>query len=437
MLITGTAGFIGFHLARRMLMEGYNVVGLDNINGYYDVNLKYARLAETGIQRDDIEYGKYTTSIIFNGEYTLETIPEELRTDSFNEDLEKVKSGKFPPGPDQQGGQPGKVKSAESRSADVHTLEENKTDSNLSPLTFNLTPDAQSSSSSASSDPDPNLSPLTFNFELPTYNFIKMDLADKDGMAQVFSDNHFDIVIHLAAQAGVRYSLENPHAYIESNVTGFLNVLEGCRHNDINWLYYASSSSVYGANTKLPFSEEDRCDKPISLYAATKKNNEEMAYTYSHLFGINTIGLRFFTVYGPWGRPDMAYWKFTEKILNCEEIEVFNNGELSRDMTFIDDGVTSINELIETEPKDHANTVSEIYNIGGGNKVALTKFINVIEDNLARQSKKKYLPMQSGDVYSTISDIRKLEKQTNTADYNTFSDGYKQFLLWYQQYQSI
>jgi UDP-glucuronate 4-epimerase len=295
-LVSGTAGFIGFHLAKRLLERGYTVVGIDNINDYYDVNLKYARLAETGIGRE----------------------AENWHT--------KVQSTKF-----------------------------------------------------------------------PNYSFVRMNLEDRDQLNLLFEQEKFDKVCNLAAQAGVHYSLENPHAFINSNIVGFVNILEACRHYKIKHMAYASSSSVYGNNTKMPLSTSDNVDHPISLYAATKKSNELMAHTYSHLFGLPTTGVRFFTVYGPWGRPDMAYFKFTKAILKDEAITVYNNGDLYRDFTYIDDIVEGVVRVIDNPPLASNHEKSDIssgkktpyklYNIGNSTPVLLMDYIGAIEKVLRQRSK--------------------------------------------------
>ena len=298
-LVTGTAGFIGFHLAKKLLERGDEVVGLDNINDYYDVNLKYGRLNELGIKREDVKDNIFSFSTTY-----------------------------------------------------------------------------------------------------PKHKFIELDLADREGMAKLFEEEKFDAVMHLAAQAGVRYSLENPHAYIDSNVVGFLNILEGCRHSGVKNLSYASSSSVYGLNQSQPFKTTDKTEHQVSLYAATKKSNEMMAHTYSHLYGIQTTGLRFFTVYGPWGRPDMAPMLFADAILNDRPIKVFNNGEMSRDFTYIDDIVDGIIKVVDNpsqanekwDAKDPEISSSsapyKLYNIGNNAPLPLMTFIETIEDALGKKQKR-------------------------------------------------
>ena len=311
-LVTGTAGFIGFHLAEKLVGEGHEVTGLDNINNYYDVNLKYARLEEAGTRKEDIEYNK------------------------------QVKSYKH-----------------------------------------------------------------------AKYSFVKLNLQDREGLDSLFEKKGFDYVIHLAAQPGVRYSIQNPMAYIESNIVGFANKLEVCRHNDIKHLVYASSSSVYGLNEKMPFSTEDNVDHPVSLYAASKKSNELMAHTYSHLYNLPTTGLRFFTVYGPWGRPDMALYTFTDAIIRGKHIQINNRGDMQRDFTYIDDIVTSLvlllDKIPEGDPKWSGNEPSpssspapyRIYNIGNNSPVKLMDFVKAIEKELGVEAKKDLLPMQAGDVSTT------------------------------------
>jgi len=325
-LVTGTAGFIGSHLAIKLLDRGDEIVGLDNINDYYDVNVKYGRLQRGGII-ENIEDGK---DIEFN----------KLLTSKTN----------------------------------------------------------------------------------PNYKFIRMNLEDKDIMDKLFKDEKFDAVVNLAAQAGVRYSLTNPDAYMGSNIIGFMNILECCRHNDVKNLSYASSSSVYGSNTKLPFTTEDNVDHPISLYAASKKSNELMAHTYSHLFGISTTGLRFFTVYGPWGRPDMALFLFTKAALEGKTIDVFNNGDMLRDFTYIDDIVEGITRVIDSQKEikpsylplngDTSGSKEQVrykvYNIGNNNPVKLMDFIEAIENKLGKTIEKNFMPLQAGDVQATYVDVTDL-----------------------------
>ncbi len=329
-LVTGAAGFIGFHLSKRLLKEGHNVVGLDNLNDYYDVNLKKSRLRE----------------LEGNSEFT----------------------------------------------------------------------------------------------------FQKLDLIDRDGIEKLFSKNKFDYVVNLAAQAGVRYSLENPRAYIDCNIVGFLNILEGCRHNNIKHLVFASSSSVYGANTKMPFSVHHNVDHPVSLYAATKKSNELMAHTYSSLYKLPCTGLRFFTVYGPLGRPDMALFLFTKAILEKKPIDVFNHGKMKRDFTYIDDIVEGIVRLADNVPKpnlswngdepDSATSYApyKIYNIGNNNPVELMTFISVLEDCLGLKAVKNLLPLQPGDVPATYADIDDLSKDVGFKPSTPIEDGIKKFVEWYKDY---
>ena len=344
-LVTGTAGFIGFHLAQKLLQRGDEVIGLDNINDYYDVNLKYGRLHQLGIQRDAIEYGELTLST---------------------------------------------------------TYEKHK--------------------------------------------FIKLDLADREGMEKLFTEERFDAVCHLAAQAGVRYSLENPHAYIESNVTGFMNILEGCRHHGVANLSYASSSSVYGLNRSQPFNTSDHTDHPVSLYAATKKSNEMMAHTYSHLYGISTTGLRFFTVYGPWGRPDMAPILFASAILEDRPIKVFNHGKMSRDFTYIDDIVDGCIKVIDNPSSvnkewdannptpDSSSAPYRIYNIGNNAPVNLMEFIGEIENALGKEAKKNFMDMQPGDVESTYADTSALMKDFDYKPYTPLEKGVSEFVKWYREF---
>lgn len=335
-LVTGTAGFIGYHLAKRLLERGDEVVGIDSINDYYDVRLKYARLSETGIAESEIEYGKAVQST-----------------------------------------------------------------------------------------------------EYPAYRFIKLQLEDRDALQKLFAEEHFDAVMNLAAQAGVRYSLENPYAYIESNVVGFVNLLECARHNPVRHFVYASSSSVYGGNTKTPFSEDDRVDNPVSLYAATKKSNELMANVYSKLYGIPTTGLRFFTVYGPWGRPDMAPILFAKAIVAGEPIKVFNNGNLSRDFTYIDDIIEGVVRVIDKAPAatDEHPVPAEVYNIGCGHPMQLMDFIRTLEKSLGRKAEMNMMPMQKGDVYTTYADTTKLERDFGYKPHVTLEEGIARFVEWYESYR--
>jgi len=329
-LVTGAAGFIGSHLSHRLLAAGDEVIGLDNLNDYYDVSLKQARLERlTG------------------------------------------KTG---------------------------------------------------------------------------FRFVTMDVADRSDMEQLFAEEQFDQVVHLAAQAGVRYSLQNPHAYIDSNIVGFTNILEGCRHNGIQHLVYASSSSVYGANESMPFSVHDNVDHPISLYAATKKANELMAHTYSHLYGLPTTGLRFFTVYGPWGRPDMAYFLFTRAILAGETIDVFNHGKMRRDFTYIDDVVegvvrvlghaAEVNSEWDGKEPDPASSKApwRVYNIGNASPVDLGDFIAAIEKALGMDAKKNFLDMQPGDVQATYADVTDLMRDVNYRPETPVDEGVQQFIDWYKAY---
>jgi hypothetical protein len=335
-LVTGTAGFIGYHLAKRLLERGDEVVGIDSINDYYDVRLKYARLSETGIAESEIEYGKAVQST-----------------------------------------------------------------------------------------------------EYPAYRFIKLQLEDRDALQKLFAEEHFDAVMNLAAQAGVRYSLENPYAYIESNVVGFVNLLECARHNPVRHFVYASSSSVYGGNTKTPFSEDDRVDNPVSLYAATKKSNELMANVYSKLYGIPTTGLRFFTVYGPWGRPDMAPILFAKAIVAGEPIKVFNNGNLSRDFTYIDDIIEGVVRVIDKAPAttDEHPVPAEVYNIGCGHPMQLMDFIRTLEKSLGKKAEMNMMPMQKGDVYTTYADTTKLERDFGYKPHVTLEEGIARFVEWYESYR--
>ncbi len=278
------------------------------------------------------------------------------------------------------------------------------------------------------------------------YQFIKMDLADRDGMASLFTEHQFDAVINLAAQAGVRYSLQNPHAYMQSNMVGFLNILEGVRHHTIKHLVFASSSSVYGANTLQPFSEHHNVDHPVSLYAATKKSNELMTHSYCHLYGIKASGLRFFTVYGPWGRPDMAYFMFTKSILAGEPINIFNNGDMARDFTYIDDIVEGVIRVLDNPPAGNKSWSGEapdpatsytnykLYNIGNNDPVRLMDFVETIEDALGKKAIKNYMPMQDGDVQSTYADITELDAAVGFKPATPLAEGIGKFVEWYRGY---
>ncbi|UQB43370.1 NAD-dependent epimerase [Thiomicrospira microaerophila] len=350
-LITGAAGFIGHHLIQALKPYGHNIVGIDNLNDYYDPQLKLDRLKALGFDNDQIQ------------------------------------------------------NMAEGQNSTLNT--QNST-------------------------------------------FQKLDLADRQGIEQLFAENQFDIVVNLGAQAGVRYSIDNPHAYVDSNLVGFVNILEGCRHSKVKHLVYASSSSVYGMNIKQPFSTQDRVDYPISLYAATKKSNELMAHTYSHLYGIPSTGLRFFTVYGPMGRPDMAYFSFTKKILAGETIDVFNNGDMKRDFTYIDDIVEGITRVMQHPPEvtkggqplktEHSqlNTTAQapykIYNIGNNQPVTLRRFITAIETATGKKANENLLPMQAGDVPITYADVDDLIADTGFKPSTSIEEGISQFVTWYKSY---
>jgi UDP-glucuronate 4-epimerase len=347
-LVTGTAGFIGYHLAARLISEGAEVTGLDSINDYYDVNVKYGRLNRLGFDTDAIEYGKMLVS---------------------------------------------------------------KT--------------------------------------CASHRFVKLNLEDKTAMDRLFKEEKFDAVCNLAAQAGVRYSLTNPDVYINSNIAGFMNILEACRHNDVKNLVYASSSSVYGMNEVYPFSVHDNVDHPVSLYAASKKANELMAHCYSHLYGIPTTGLRFFTVYGPWGRPDMALFLFTKAIIEGKTIDVFNNGQMRRDFTYIDDIVEGIVRVINKpavsnsawsgKDPDPGTSVApyRIYNIGSNRPVLLMDFIGTIEKYLGKEAKKNFLPLQPGDVPASHADVTDLINDFGYSPETTVSEGIKKFLEWYIDFYKI
>jgi len=313
-LVTGAAGFIGAHVSQALLKQGYDIVGLDNLNDYYDVQLKRNRLK-------------------------------------------------------------------------------------------------------------------WFDDE-PNFHFLNLDLADREGMANLFSQHQFDVVLNFAAQAGVRYSIDHPHAYADSNLVGFLNVLEGCRHGGVKHLLFASSSSVYGENKKIPFAVEDRVDHPISLYAASKKSNELMAHAYAHLYNFKVTGLRFFTVYGPWGRPDMAYFKFTKAISEGKAIDVYNHGKMQRDFTYIDDVVEAVVRLVEKEPEfDY-----KIYNIGNHSPETLMDFIESIEQAMGQKAEKNYLPMQAGDVPITYADVSDLMADVGFRPDTPMRQGMTNFVNWYKSY---
>ena len=335
-LVTGCAGFIGFHVARELIARGEEVVGLDSVNEYYDVSLKRARLA------------------LLTG------------------------------------------------------------------------------------------SPVAVSDAGGKFRFIQMDLLERWGLNSLFNSEKFDKVIHLAAQAGVRYSLTHPHAYSDANLTGFLNILEACRHNAVAHLVFASSSSVYGGNTRMPFSTRDAVDHPLSLYAATKKANELMAHCYAHLYRLPCTGLRFFTVYGPWGRPDMALYIFTRAILEDRPIEIFNEGKMRRDFTYIDDIVTGVLRIADRLPEpdpDHSDSRPDtssapyrIYNIGGHHSVELSRFVKILEEKLGKTAKKVLLPMQPGDVPATYADIDDLVRDTGFAPQVPIEEGIGRFVDWYREY---
>ncbi|MDT2759592.1 NAD-dependent epimerase [Enterococcus xiangfangensis] len=334
LLVTGSAGFIGYHLVKQLLHrnQDIDIIGIDNLNDYYEVNLKKNRLAALEDERH--------------------------------------------------------------------------------------------------------------------FEFLKKDISDKEALFSLFAKEKFDVVINLAAQAGVRYSLENPQAYIDSNVTGFFNILEACRKFPVKHLLYASSSSVYGGNKKIPFSTEDNVDHPVSLYAATKKSNELMAHSYSHLFGIPTTGLRFFTVYGPWGRPDMAYFSFTKNIIEGNTIKIFNNGKMKRDFTYIDDIVEGIARLIDNPPTTDPDWTEEngsssswapykIYNIGNNHPIELMRFVNILEEKIGKEVAKEFHAMQPGDVIQTYADVSDLEKKIGFKPTTSLEEGLGQFVDWYKDYYKI
>ncbi|NDW08340.1 NAD-dependent epimerase [Dysgonomonas sp. 520] len=334
-LITGTAGFIGFHLVEKLAkQDDIEIVGIDNINDYYDVNLKYARLKTSGIDKEKIACGSLVESSIHNN-----------------------------------------------------------------------------------------------------YSFLKLDLADYQSLQDLFKTQKFDIVINLAAQAGVRYSIENPHSYVQSNIVGFTNILECCRYNNIKHLIYASSSSVYGMNNDVPFSENDNVDYPVSFYAATKKSNELMAHTYSHIFHLPTTGLRFFTVYGPWGRPDMAPMLFAKAISEGKAIKVFNHGDMQRDFTFIDDIIAGVAGLIDKLPDEKSeHPFYQIFNIGNSSPVKLMDFISTLENAIGEKAILDMQPIPPGDVTITYADTTKLEKCINYKPNTTIEEGVSSFIEWYNSF---
>jgi UDP-glucuronate 4-epimerase len=347
-LVTGTAGFIGYFLAKRLLLRNDEVVGIDSVNDYYDVNVKYGRLAETGIDLKDKEPGKI------------------------------IESAKY-----------------------------------------------------------------------PNYRFAQLKLEDREKLHKLMQSENFDVVVNLAAQAGVRYSLTNPYAYIDANIVGFLNLLEGCRHYQVKNMVYASSSSVYGLNATLPFSVHSNVDHPISLYAASKKSNELMAHTYSHLYGIPTTGLRFFTVYGPWSRPDMALFLFTKAILEGRPIDVFNNGEMVRDFTYIEDIITGVVHCIDKPARSNQNwngklpdpgssiAPYKIYNIGNNSPVKLLDFIVAIENALGKKAVKNYLPLQAGDLPATSADVSDLVTDFGYKPSTDIQTGVDAFVAWYKEFFHI
>jgi UDP-glucuronate 4-epimerase len=395
-LVTGTAGFIGYHLAKKLLERGDEVVGLDNINDYYDVNLKYARLSELGIE-----------------------IPNQVGNDSCE------------------------VGNDDMSSSDL-----------TSPSSSGLSSPSSSGLTRGS---------LVLSTKYKNHRFYKADLADTETINNIFKTENFDAVVNLAAQAGVRYSLENPHAYIQSNIVGFMNILEACRNYNVKNLAYASSSSVYGLNKEQPFKTTDKTDTPVSLYAATKKSNELMAHTYSHLYGIQTTGLRFFTVYGPWGRPDMAPMLFASAISEDRPIKVFNHGKMSRDFTYIDDIVDGIVKVIDSHEipnqvgndevsvgndnmsssgltstvipdSDRESKNNPPYNIGNNSPLSLMEFIETIEDKMDKKAQKNYMEMQPGDVESTYADTQDLIDDFGYKPDTKLADGIEEFVKWYKEF---
>ena len=324
-LITGGAGFIGFHLTKRLLTEGADVIGFDNLNDYYDVQLK----------EDRLQILQQMSAVDGNG----------------------------------------------------------------------------------------------------SYRFIKGDLADKETVMRLFAENKPQIVVNLAAQAGVRYSIDHPDSYIQSNIIGFYDILEACRHYPVEHLLFASSSSVYGGNTKIPFSTQDKVDEPVSLYAATKKSDELMAHCYSKLYGIPATGLRFFTVYGPMGRPDMAYFSFSQKIMHGETIKIFNNGDMMRDFTYVEDIVTGIMNMLNNPPADNGKGAHyKIYNIGNNSPEKLMYFVEILEKELGKTAQKEFLPMQPGDVYQTYADVSELTKDFGFKPSTSLQEGLAEFVKWFRVY---
>ncbi len=356
-LITGTAGFIGFHLAERLIKEGYDIYGLDVVNDYYDINLKFARLEEHGIRLETVE------------RTNLETTPR-----------------------------------------------------------YNLT----SSSSNHWATGHGIYNQIVESTKYNNYKFIRLDLADHDNIVNFMVEQKFDYVVNLAAQAGVRYSIDNPRAYTHSNIDGFLSILEGARYSKVKHLIYASTSSVYGLNTEMPLSEDQKTDRPMALYAATKKANELFAHSYSHLFDLPTTGLRFFTVYGPWGRPDMALFLFAEAMLKDESIDVFNHGKMIRDFTYVDDIVESITRLVPKPLKPITQEPPfQVFNIGNSAPVEIIAYIEALEKALGKRAKKNYMDIQAGDVPVTHADVSKLEQYVNFRPQTSVEVGVKRFVDWY------
>ncbi len=420
-LITGTAGFIGFHVANAMLARGYQVVGLDSINDYYDVCLKYDRLRQAGIDLS-----------------TAEEKPGQEKADPSDEQAQSDEQAPSET-PATPGTSPYEQKNLQTP---PHTKHNPHAQADTPQVSGPASPPPEKPRDASQAQ---RHHPRASHPGKP-YTFHKLDLSDRDTLMALFAEERFDYVIHLAAQAGVRYSLTHPQAYVDANITGFLNILEACRAYPVQHLVYASSSSVYGKNTDMPFSVSDNVDHPVSLYAASKKCNELMAHTYSHLFGIPATGLRFFTVYGPWGRPDMALFLFTRAILEDQPIQVFNKGHMMRDFTYVDDIVEGVIRVTEHPARPNPQWDGQVpdpgtsdvphcvYNIGNGNPVKLMDFIEALENALGKTAEKEMLPMQPGDVPATWADTKALEDTTGYKPGTPVQKGIEAFVAWYKAY---